>query len=117
MPWPGNVLTHRHSLVLHVDGGDAGSEEQGSPAGYPDSVKVSVILQGKWVGEENQMRLPPDPKLPLPQGTLSPHSILKQHPKDLTARPPHTQMRIIHAFVHRILCWVLRTTETMKVTV
>lgn len=117
MPWPGSMLTHRHSLVLHVDGGDAGSEEQGRPAGYPDSVKVSVILQGKWAGEKNQMRLPPDSKHPLPQDTLSPPSILQQHPKDLTARPPPTQMRIILSLVHWILGWVLRTTGTVKVTV
>lgn len=64
LPGPGqaprlrNALTHPHGLVLHVDGGDAGSEEQGSPAGYTDSVKVSVILDG---GEGVGPKKPPKP--------------------------------------------------------
>lgn len=42
---PVNTPTHPCGLVLHVDGRDAGSQEQSGPAIYPDSVKVSVVLK------------------------------------------------------------------------
>lgn len=108
LPRPGqallllNTLTHPHSLVLHVDGGDAGSEEQGSPAGHPDSVKVSVVLEwgrgGSKEAAEAPLSLPPDPKHP-PGHRLPQHSILKQHPRgsDSQASPPHTDAR--HSFI------------------
>lgn len=92
------MLTHRHGLVLHVDGGDAGSEEQCGPAGYPDSVKVSVILEGKGVGQKKQLSLPPDPQLPIPQGAIPPRSILKQNPRRSDSQTsPHTNAQ--HSFI------------------
>lgn len=120
-----NTRTHPRGLVLHVDGGDTGSEEQGSPAIYPDSVKVSVILDGEWGGSrgtfDTPLSLPPTLSIPTPSPSHQVAS-LNRTPKDLSARPPlHTQMHVIHLFVHsfvrQVLCWMLGTTETMKVTV
>lgn len=48
--------THPGGLVLHVDGGDVGSQEQGSPAVYPDSVKVFVVLPGRQRGQDQQLK-------------------------------------------------------------
>lgn len=56
MAWPEaaalvSIPTHPCGLVLHVDGRDAGSQEQGSPAIYPNSVKVFVVLPRRQMGQ------------------------------------------------------------------
>lgn len=48
---PVNTPTYPCGLVLHVDGRDAGSQEQGSPAIYPDSVKILVVLPRRQRGQ------------------------------------------------------------------
>lgn len=80
-----DMLTYPHCPILHIDGGDASPEEQGGPAGYPDSVKVSVILEGgkdasKEAGEA-PLSLHPDPN-PLPPG----HPRSTQHPSAASLR-------------------------------
>lgn len=55
--WPetaglADTPTHPRGLVLHVDGKDVGSQEQGSPAIHPDPVKVSVVLRERQRGPD-----------------------------------------------------------------
>lgn len=82
---PLSTLTHPHSLVLHVDGRNAGPKEQRSPAGNPDSVKVSIILR---VGKRYVKGVAEAP-LNLPLGPKHPHhtASLSSTPKDVTAKP------------------------------
>lgn len=103
-----NVLTHPDCLILHVDGGDAGSEEQGGPAGYPDSVKVSVILEGGTMSQSSRWSPSEPPSWPAPR-TLSLHrASLSSTPKDLTPglSSTHKCTSFIHLCVRSCAgCW------------